>query len=374
MNTLFLRAVLPLLLLTLVGCAARGPLLDAQALPALADISAQHWANATRPRNGDELLRLTPQMRAFVDAHVTERRDKDRRVRQLTRAVLHPGSLGIDYEDSYTGTAAEVFARGRGNCLSLSLLFVAMARYADIDAKFYEVDVVPNWTRGDDIVFATRHVNVGGRVAADAEFVLDFSPYVTRAQIHRRKLADREAQALYYNNLGAGFLAEGDLASAWLHFSHGLQLAPSVSFLWSNLAVVYSRNGQKQAARLALESSIHLDSDNTSALTNLALAHEADGEHERAAALRARIELVQQDNPYFQFAVAEKLLAEGDPGAALERLHAAIRMRTDEPLFFRQAAIAAAAAGKQALAASYERKERTLIESNRARQLRALER
>ncbi|MEO0574463.1 MAG: hypothetical protein AAF004_03300 [Pseudomonadota bacterium] len=366
--------VFMLLVLAAAGCATQQPLLDARALPELSNIDAEQWALATAPGSSDALLALTDEMREFVDAHVTERRDKDRRVRQLTRAVLHPGSLGVDYDDAFTGSAQQVFNRASGNCLSLSMLFVAMARYADIDASFYEVDVIPNWTRSDDIIFATRHVNVGGKVSADAEFVMDFSPDIVRREIRRRKMRDREAYAQYYNNLGARFLADGDLPSAWLHFSEGLALAPQVSFLWSNLAVVYSRNAQFDQARLALESALLLDGDNTSALTNLALMKASDGDESGAAALRERIALLRQDNPYYQFALAENLLRSGDFDSALDRLHAAIRLRDDEPLFFHGAAAAARGAGDVALADRYIARAAKLDKARQARHTRALNR
>lgn len=368
------RIAVVLLTLAVSACASQQTLLDAKSLPQLANVTSAQWAQAEAPRNSDTLLALTQEMRDFVDAHVTERRDLDRRVRQLTRAVLHPGSLGVDYDDAFTGTAQEVFNQARGNCLSLSILFVAMARYADIDASFYEVDVVPNWTRSDDIIFATRHVNVGGKVSADAEFVMDFSPTIVRREIRRRKMRDREAHAQYYNNLGARFLADGDLASAWLHFAEGLALAPQVSFLWSNLAVVYSRNQQPAEARLALESALLLDNENTSALTNLALMVAADGDDATAEALRQQITNLRQDNPYYQFAIAEKLLGTGDFDSALDRLHLAIRLLDDEPLFYRGAAAAARASGNEALAETYVARAAKLDKAQRARHLRALNR
>ena len=39
---------------------------------------------------------------------------------------------------------------GRGNCLSFSSMFVAMAREADLTAYFQEVYIPPNWRTVND--------------------------------------------------------------------------------------------------------------------------------------------------------------------------------------------------------------------------------
>lgn len=358
-------SVLMIALLTAACASHTGPL-SGTAPPPLAGDFADSVV-APQPRSRAELLAVNDAMRQFVRDRVSPTGTQQYKIRQLTSAVLHPGSLGVTYSDRMTLVASEAFERGTGNCLTLSMLFVALAREAGIDARFYEVNVVPEWTRAGDIVFATRHVNVGGNMRGGANYVMDFSPYLERRQVGRRRLSDDEALAQYYNNVGAELLASGNLPAAYAHFVYGIGLAPEVSYLWSNLSVAYSRNGQPDAAELALRQAIALDHDNTSALTNLARILEARGDREGADRLVRKVVAVQQNNPYYQFAIGERLLVEQRYAEALEQLQRAIALEADEALFYRRAAQAARRTNQLALAESYDAEARRLEARARGR-------
>lgn len=366
-------ALLAVLLAT-AGCAlARHELPAVDALPALAGVSDERWDALPPPRDKRELLAINDHMRDFVARSVSSRVDIERRIQQLTNAVLHPGSLGLRYNDRVTRSAAEAFDTANGNCLTLSMLFVALAREAGIDARFYEVNVVPEWTLAGDVVFATRHINVGGAINANSTYVMDFSPYVVRREIGRRRLSDDEALAQYYNNIGAEYLADGDLPAAFEQFHAGLDLAPRISFLWSNLSVVYSRNGQLAAAETALRAAIALDPDNTSAMANLAKLLLERGDSDAAQALMQRIMRAQRNNPYYQFALGERHLAGQRFPQALVQIERAIALEPREPLFYQRAAIAARELNRLELARNYVTTADRLDAQQQAKRRRALE-
>lgn len=346
----------------------------AESPPPLSGVDADTLSAAPAPRPAEEILSVTEPMRDFVSRNVSRHVDVERRIRQLTRAVLHPGTLGVAYHDRMTRTASETFETANGNCLSLSMLFVALAREAGIEARFYEVNMVPEWTLAGDVVFATRHVNVGGRISGATTYVMDFSPYVARREVGRSRLRDEAAIAQYYNNIGANYLADGRLIAAYRQFSAGIELAPEVSFLWSNLAVVYSRNNQPDAAEWALRRAVAIDGRNTSAMSNLARVLRARGATEEAAALTRRIAGVQRNNPYYQFALGERHLAAEDYDTALARLQRAIELEPGEPLFYRKAAEAATALQREGLAADYTVMATTLDAKTQARGRSAIRR
>ena len=347
--------------LLLGGCAtAPRQSLDPGELPALAGLDAAALAAAETPRPIDEVLTVNDDMRAFVGRVVPDRASRENKMQRLARAVLHPGTLGLDYLEGATRTAQEAFDTASGNCLSLSLLFVALAREAGLDAHFYQVRVVPEWKLEGDVVFAARHINVGGRIGPRSTYVMDFSPYVVRRQLSRHQLTDDEAFAQYYNNLGADFIATGDLPSAYLHFRAGLELAPSLSYLWSNIAVVYSRNGQPDVAELALRRAIGLDEDNTSAMTNLAGLLRARGRDTEAEQLVAAVERAQRRNPYYHYALGERAIAREDYLGALTMLRQAISLQPEEILFYERAAETAAQLDQRDVSETYWRKARQL--------------
>jgi hypothetical protein len=94
-----------------------------------------------------------------------------------SRLPLHPELLGTDYDARRTGTAEEALRSRAGNCLFLSILFVAMARELGVDARFQQLEVMPEWDMEGDVLFAARHVNVYGRLHGRSEYVTDFYPY-----------------------------------------------------------------------------------------------------------------------------------------------------------------------------------------------------
>ena len=65
-----------------------------------------------------------------------------------------------------TLTASEAFHTRRGNCLTFSNMFVAMARYAGLNAWYREVEIDPEWNSREDTLLVSLHVNAAARTAA----------------------------------------------------------------------------------------------------------------------------------------------------------------------------------------------------------------
>ena len=74
-----------------------------------------------------EVLALSAEMREFLDSHVDRKATDSLKLRQLVSAIIDPSTFGLVYDDR-TRTAAGTFRARRGNCLSFSNMFVAMAR------------------------------------------------------------------------------------------------------------------------------------------------------------------------------------------------------------------------------------------------------
>ena len=76
-----------------------------------------------------------------------------------------PAVAGSSTMATFTGTADEVFASGRANCLGFTLLFVGMARQLGVDAGFFRVDQPAELSpRGrPDLCLRARHRRLRGR-------------------------------------------------------------------------------------------------------------------------------------------------------------------------------------------------------------------
>lgn len=320
------------------GCAASPSRLSAPRPAPLPEPWSARVAAVEPPPTREEILSLTPEMRSYLRAHIDDSRFRPHRVRSLSRLLLHPGLLGIDYDARRTGTAAETYRSRSGNCLSLSILFVAMARELGLDARFQQVQVMPQWDMEGDVLFAARHVNVYGRLHGRSEYFMDFYPYRDEPRGRRTMLSDAQAIGQFYNNLGARRLASGDYAGAWVYFRAAIRNAPRWSDAWSNLGLLYRRVGDDGSAEEVLRYAIALAPDNTSAINNLAVLLHRLGRSAEAQHWLDEIRRVRESNPYYHFALARAAEAEGEYGRALDHLQRAMRMKRDEALFRRKAA------------------------------------
>ncbi len=320
------------------GCAAAPARLSAPQPAPLPEPWSDRVAEVGPLPTREEILSLTPEMLSYLQTHIDDSRFRPHRVRSLSRLLLHPALLGIDYEARRTGTAEETFHSRAGNCLSLSILFVAMARELGLDARFQQVEVMPQWDMEGDVLFAARHVNVYGRLRGWGDYVMDFYPYPDEPRGRRTMLSDGQAIGQFYNNQGARRLASGDYAGAWVYFRAAIREAPGWSDAWSNLGLLYQRVGDDRSAEEMLRYAIALEPENTSAINNLAVLL-----HRRGRSIEARdwldeIQRVRESNPYYYFALAREAEAEGEYRRALDHLERAMRMKRDEALFRRKAA------------------------------------
>ncbi len=282
-----------------------------------------------------DLIAVDDQVREFVQTTAGSAATERLRLIQLERSVNHPGGLGVRYDVTATLTAQEAYRTRRGNCLSLSFLFAAMARSIGIEARFQEVEIEPYWTHENGVVFSQRHVNVIGDLRRE-HYVLDYYQAQPGEKLRpMRTLSDDEAFARFYNNIGAESLADGDLALAWANFQQAIELAPRVSFFWSNIAVLLNRTGDATRAEAALRYALWLDSDNTAALSNLVKLLERTERTDSADRYRKRIAAAYRRNPFYWFSEAERHAAAGRYPEALTQIERAIKLKPDEPVFYR---------------------------------------
>ena len=160
----------------MVGCAMAPPTPAAQAI-------TRDMLLAARPLVGEgvttslpdtDVLALDPQMLVFLDRFVDAKQFDYTKLRQLLYAIMDEGSFGLEY-DNHTRTAAETFQMQRGNCLSFTNMFVAMARQVGIDARYQEVDIPPDWTVQGGAFVLNRHVNVLVELGYPGKRVVDFN-------------------------------------------------------------------------------------------------------------------------------------------------------------------------------------------------------
>lgn len=331
-----LRLASALLLgLSAAGCAVTPapPVASAWPEPPLADAL---FAASDEPVSTDDLLRLTPDMQAYLQQQLARPGSASQALQiGLIEQLYRRDGLQLHYDDATTRSPTQAFADRRGNCLSLALMTAAFARALGLQAEFQAVHDVDLLDRSADLVLRSGHVNV--RVLAPASrdllrqtwdrtaLVVDFVPEGALRGARVQPMSDQAVLALFQNNRAAEALQAGrmDAAYAWARAS--VLADPAQAHALNTLGVVYQRRGLPTLAEAAWRQTLQRDGQHLSALGNLRDLLLAQGRHAEAAPITARLATLQAEPPFAALDAGQQALARGDAGTALALLQRAAR-------------------------------------------------
>ena len=252
----FGHLVIGMVAVGLAGCAA-GPY-DPSARP---DLRAQVLGTETPVVDVDVLV-LTPAMQIMLDTRVRPIELPREPLDAIQKMMFGEGALAIRYVAAATLNAAETFESRVGNCLPLTNLFVASARYVGLDAVYEVAQVRPTWDHAG------------------------------------QAMTDNMALARYYNNVAVGDLLEGELEAAREQLRVALHLDADYSDAWSNMGTVQRRLARPDLAEYSYLQALEVAPRNYTAMSNLALVLEARGS--KGPFARA-VGYYRQRNPYHQY-------------------------------------------------------------------------
>jgi Flp pilus assembly protein TadD len=308
----------------------------------------------------DEAFALDDEMRQFV-RQVSAVGDSSARVNRLLLAMKQRGLFSLEYNEAVTQTVSGTFHDHRGNCLSFTMLFIALAREFGLHARYQLVDVPPQWNLDSDLIVIANHVNAVIDSRSDHDLVVDFNRTNFREEYPARKVDDAYAASLFYTNLGAEALLKRDYAASFTLLREAIRARPNVASPWVNMGVLYGRQGLFNHAEAAYLHALQIAPEERSALANLAGIYEELGDTERAAEYRERVRHYQDINPYYHYARAQKAYREARYEDTLAELKRSIRLRNDESAFYALQGEALTALGRESEATkSFARATSTL--------------
>ena len=251
-------------------------------------------------------------------------------LRRIQSALYDPARFNLVYDSGTTLTATEALAAGRGNCVTSTSLFIALARARGIRVRAGYVTPRSIGEKKGDLVFVTTHV-----VAVFENFqrsvVFDFYRESEESSIVSL-IDDLTLAALYLNNRAVDRLSRGDLDAAERDFDIVVKLAPQLIAAHANLGVLRRRRGDVSGAFDAYRRALALDSDNPVVLGNLAALYASLG---RTRDAKAALELADlgEATPYTILARGDLELADGrfDDALKLYRRAARAGPRLPEP-------------------------------------------
>jgi len=253
------------------------------------------------------------------------------RLLQLRDCVINRPSK-IEYNGTLTIDAPACLDLREGNCFALTNLFVGAARDAGLRSYYVMVeDVITNRSAGNR-VFHINHI-VSGVVVNSGHRLVDFIPDPRQYHV-RTTLSDIEAAGLYYNNLGAHLMLDGDLDGAAYLLGVAEQLYPGSYQVQNNLGLLHRRRGDLEAAEESFERAFGLARFPDLVMGNLLNLYRETGQADRVDDLRRRLGRVTRRNPYLYIALARESAAEQDFGEALTLLGEARRINRRIPAIY----------------------------------------
>ena len=281
-----------------------------------------------------DILATNDEMRAFV-ADLLEVSNKTRRFWQLLQRMRGVGDMPSRYDAYSNLTAQDAFTEKRGNCLSFSSLFIALAREAGFDAKYQVVEIPPDYDSVDGMVVLNRHVNVRvDDVPGRGPVTIEFSREYANSIHNRHVVDDRFALGLHYNNLAFSQAVAGDQRGALVYLRKAIDEAPQNPDLWTNLGVFYARHGHFDHAITAHSRGLALDGNHRPAIRGLANAHEALGERANARFYERRMAHSRIRDGYTYYVLAQRAYRAELPKESLELVSQAIRLYRRDHRFY----------------------------------------
>ena len=308
------------------GNESRDRLLSGEALP------VPIRAGVSQP--DDDVLGLSAEMIRFADQATASSKNESDKINALLRALIQSPETNFIFDPAASYTAAKTFEHGRANCLAFASMMTVMLRHLDIRAEFNEVDVPEVWDmQSPKTMVLYKHVNVIIRPRGGQKKVADLDMASYDDSYRQRIISDEQAVAQYYNNKAMAFLFDEDLANAFSYLVTAIDLDPQASYLWANLGTFYRNVRNRKAAELSYKVALSEKPGNLIAISNLARLYSNDGQFELARKLDKKAEYFRSRNPYFRYRQGMDAFSNQNFGVAMSHAKAAIRLYPKEHRF-----------------------------------------
>lgn len=298
-------------------------------LPAPAPVAIPEAAPPARER----IMAVPPELLARLrDEIVADQPSKNVRLQRLAAFMFEPQGLAMFYRSDATYTVEQTYAAREANCLSFTLLFLALAREAGLDAYPQVIEETLGWDQRDSTIYRNIHINAGVRIGGH-RYTVDVASDSVIARHHPEQVSDQRLLALFYNNQAVDLLTQNRVEPALAYMAEAIDLDPDYAAHWSNAGVLYLRNGDPAQAERAYTRALTLAPQHAGALFNMAGLYERLGDHKRETEFRRRLERVQESDPFHHFLLAIGLEKTGDYRRAVKHYQRAIRLYPDEHRF-----------------------------------------
>lgn len=286
------------------------------------------------PPPPEQVMALPESLRtAFREQVLDATSFPEARLTKLVEFVFDQDKLGVEYQPNATLTVTGAFESRKVNCLSSTLLVVALAREAGLQAAGQEVPRILTWGATGETVIQTKHANAIVGVAGRRRFVVDVDASDALATDALNPVSDDRLLALFYGNRAMELMVAGRLPEAKMWLDAAFQHAQDDAVLQNNAGVLSLRMGDPVAAERHFLDAVEKDPEQISVLSNLISFYKDRGDAERERAWQVRADKALRRDPYYQFTLGRQYEQAGLYKDAVRQYRRAIMLHDGEHRF-----------------------------------------
>jgi Flp pilus assembly protein TadD len=285
-----------------------------------------------------EIFMLDDEMYSMVENSLNNTLDAKQKAKKLLQLIFSQESMALSYASNANLTARQAYHSHKANCMSLTIMAYALAKEANLNVDFQEVDVPEYWVRDGQYNLLTGHVNllIKPPVSPNRSIIfgtnniqIDFDPYVNKENFPKHVITKNRVLAMFYNNKGGQALVNAEYNIAYQYIKAATLADSTFSSAWGNLAVLYRFTNNLYHADQTYRYAVEMNSGNLTALANLALLLHSQDNHEEATTIESRILQKRVKNPYYHAVLADEAFYKNDYKKALKHYKSAIKLNSN---------------------------------------------
>lgn len=331
------RIILFLIILPLFACQSNYSLVAPSSVP-IHSLYSDHYFSASNLisiESEEEIFELDDDMLFMVENTLNTTQDPKKKALKLLRHIFSQDKIALSYSSHANLTASQTYHSQTANCMSLTIMAYALAKEANLDIVFQEVEVPEYWIRNQKYNLLTGHVNLLIKpkeyhertlIYGSSNIEIDFDPYVVKQDFRKKVIKKNTVLAMFYNNKGGQALVEENYNLAYSYFKAATIADKKFSSAWGNLAVLYRLTDQINKAENAYRYAIQINPNNLTALTNLAILLRSQNHIQEAEKIEGELFNKRANNPYYHAVLADEAYYNHDYQEALKHYKKALRL------------------------------------------------
>lgn len=254
------------------------------------------------------------------------------KINALIRALIRKEKLNIQYNETKSLTAIEVFVEGEANCIAYTNLFIGMARSVGLKAHYVDVTQVSKLRKEGEVVINSGHICAGIDVRGKFTLV-DFAEQPRIGYRIYKVIDDLEAIANFANSLGVlksfqmpkGFEAE-NYSEDIKHYMRSIKIKPNFAKAYNNLGIAYQRRRLYDKAIEHYKKAINFNPELAPAYSNLGNSLYILGNYDEAIKNFQKAIGLKGNNPYTRYDISLAYYYNKEPEKALPELKKALKL------------------------------------------------